>query len=326
MPRSTADAMGATRSNASHLIALATDGRTTDLAPDDAVALTALANRNLAPVEAVAWDAPHVEWSRYHAVLIRSTWDYHLRLDAFLDWAQNVEAAGVALWNPAAVIRWNADKRYLREIERAGVPVVPTRWIHRGTQGEGGSVLRDTGWRRVVVKPSVSATAFRTSVTDARSVDADPELLAGVLAQGDAMLQPFLPEVCETGEWSFMYFATRDGDLGFSHAVLKRPAAGDFRVQDQFGGVAVAARPPDALVHQATEAAAAVARAAPGPLLYARIDGVESGGDHAPPGTFLLMEAELIEPVLFLGAEPDAANRFAAAIARRVDHAGAART
>lgn len=272
----------------------------------------------MASIEAVAWDSPHAEWSRYGAVLIRSTWDYHRRLDAFLDWAKGVEAAGAALWNPSAVVRWNADKNYLRAVERAGVPIVPTEWIRRGADVDLGSVLHRTGWKQVVVKPSVGATAFRTWLTDLEEADTHSGLLSAVLARGDALVQPFLRQVRGMGEWSFIYFAGGDGALVFSHAVLKRPASGDFRVQSQHGGTARAMQPPDALLSQATEAAATVARIAPGPLLYARIDGVVSEGDHAPPGTFLLMEAELIEPMLFMACADHAAERFAAAVARRV--------
>lgn len=304
---------------ASRVIALATDGSMSGPTLDDAVALTFLAERCAASIETVAWDSPHVEWRRYAAVLIRSTWGYHLRLDAFLDWAEGVEAAGVGLWNPAAVIRWNADKRYLDAMEQAGVPIVPTKWIRRGTEIDLASVLLSTGWKQVVVKPSVSATAYRTWVTDLERANTHRTLLSGVLAQGDALVQPFLREVSKEGEWSFIYFVDGDGSLSFSHAVLKRPASGDFRVQCQFGGTAKAAKPPDALLHQVTDTADRVARLAPGPLLYARIDGVVSEGDHAPPGTFLLMEAELIEPILFLACAEHAAERFAAAVARRIE-------
>lgn len=303
---------------AGSVIAFATHRAAPRATEDDALALPRLTRRCRATVEAVPWDSPDADWERYAAVLIRSTWDYHLQRDDFLAWAARVEAGGTALWNPASVVRWNADKRYLCAIEEAGVPVVPTEWIVRADETELGPVLRRRGWTRAVVKPSVGATAYRTYLTEADQPGAQAALLSDVLAQGDALVQPYLPEVARDGEWSLVFFDDGTGALAFSHAVVKRSAAGDFRVQHEFGGTVERMTPSAALLRQTTRAAATVGRLAPGPLLYARLDGVVSDGAHAPAGTFLLMEAELIEPVLFLGHAAGAADRFAEAVARRV--------
>jgi glutathione synthase/RimK-type ligase-like ATP-grasp enzyme len=308
------------QSTGTPVIAFATDNQTSGATSDDAGAASIIADLCQAQVEAVAWDS-QTDWSRYAAVLIRSTWDYHLRVGAFLDWAEGVEAAGATLWNPASVVRWNANKRYLLDLERAGVPIVPTAWIHRSAEPDLREVLHRMGWSRGVVKPSVGATAFRTWMVDTATSPSGSAVLSAMLADSEVMVQPFLTEVEREGEWSFMYFSDGEGGLRFSHAVLKVPAAGDFRVQSQFGGTVRVLSPPDELLRQAEEVAAAVARTAPCELLYARIDGVVSAGDHAPPGTLLLMEAELIEPVLFLGWVDGAAHRFAQAVAGRIDAA-----
>lgn len=299
------------------LIAVATDRQTPAATADDSLALQRLAARWPVRVEAVPWDAP-ARWERYAAVLIRSTWDYHLRPAAFLEWAKRVEQSGAALWNPAAVVRWNADKRYLGELARAGVPVIPTETIARGTGGDLGRRLRQLGWEQAIVKPAVGASSYRTGRVDADDPAAGAALLGAVHEEADALVQPFLPEVCRDGEWSFIYFDGGDGALAFSHAVLKRPDPGDFRVQTEYGGTVDAVLPPPSLLRQADAAAATIARLAPGPLLYARIDGVVSAGTHAPEGTFLLMEAELIEPALFFAFDDAAADRFSAAVARRL--------
>lgn len=300
----------------SHRIALATHRAAPEATDDDHRLIASLSRQCAVRVEVVPWDAVTINWERYDAVVIRSTWDYHLHRARFVAWAERLGARGVAVWNPAAVVRWNTDKRYLRDLERGGVPVVPTEWIRRGSGVDLASVLRRRGWSRAVVKPSVAATAFRTwTVGTADSASTRHEAaLSVVLADADALVQPFLEAVVREGEWSFVYFAASTGSLAFSHAVLKRPARGDFRVQEEFGGSAIAAIPAAALRRQADEAAAALDRIAPGPLLYARVDGVVSDGSHAPPGTFLLMEAELIEPVLFLGSAEHAADRFATAV------------
>jgi glutathione synthase/RimK-type ligase-like ATP-grasp enzyme len=300
------------------VIAVATHRAAPGATEDDALALPRLAERCRATVEAVPWDSPDADWQRYAAVLLRSTWDYHLHLDAFLAWTARVEATGTDVWNPASVVRWNADKSYLRAVEAAGVPIVPTEWILRGDGAELGAALRRRGWSRAVVKPSVGATAFRTYLTSAEETDRHGTLLSDVHSQGDALVQPYLPQVGREGEWSFVYLDDGAGALAFSHAVVKRSAAGDFRVQDEFGGTVERVTPPPALLRQATRAAGAVSRLAPGPLLYARLDGVVSDGAHAPAGSLLLMEVELIEPLLFLACAAGAADRFAAAVARRL--------
>jgi glutathione synthase/RimK-type ligase-like ATP-grasp enzyme len=300
------------------MIALATHSGETTPSADEGLILAALDYTGIR-AEVVPWDVPEASWGRYDAVLIRSTWNYHLRLSEFLAWADRVEAEGATLWNPPSVVRWNADKRYLRELERAGVLTVPTEWIPRGTVGADlGALLRRRGWERAVVKPSVAATAYRTWVVEREGaeVSGNLRLLSGLLADAHALVQPFLEEIDSEGEWSFLFFADEAERLTFSHSVLKRPAAGDFRVQTQFGGTAVPATAPGAVLRQVEEIARVVCRLAPGPLLYARIDGVVSGGVHAPHGSFLLLEAELIEPMLFLEHSDSAAARLAEAIAR----------
>jgi hypothetical protein len=299
-------------------IALATHAAEPSASGDDGRMIPSLARRLSARVTAVPWDAPDGDWSRFDAVVIRSTWNYHRSPQAFLAWAERVAAAGAALWNPASVVRWNADKRYLLELGAAGVPVVPTEIIPR-EGAEAGARLADLlnrrGWHGAVVKPTVSATSFRTFLTRSGRTAVDAALLDAVLADSDAMVQPYLREVRREGEWSFIFIVAPGGELEFSHSVLKRPTGRDFRVQPQFGGTAEPATPSAAVLHQARDVAAALSRLAPAPLLYARCDGVVSDGTHAPVGTLLLMEAELIEPMLFLGGAPGAADRFAEGLA-----------
>jgi hypothetical protein len=303
-------------------VALATHAASPEATDDDRILLDRLAERYEGGAEAVAWDAPAADWGRYAAVLLRSTWNCHLQPDAFLAWVLRVEAAGASLWNPGPVVRWNLEKGYLRDIAAAGIPVVPTEWIPRGGEPALSTVLRCRGWETAVVKPSIAATAFRTWRTTPADAGAHSARLAALLAEADAMVQPFLAEVQQEGEWSFVFLGDGAGPPTFSHAVVKRPARWDFRVQPQFGGTVYSADPPRPLLRQAERAAAAVTRLAPGSLLYARIDGVVSEGAHAPPGTFLLMEAELIEPVLFLGRDEEAAPRLADAVARWLAGAG----
>jgi hypothetical protein len=157
--------------------------------------------------------------------------------------------------------------------------------------------MRERGWRRAVVKPSVSAAADLTIRVEQGQPLPD---LAPLRARGEVLVQPYLTEIEQAGEWSFVFFSGR-----FSHSLVKRPRAGDFRVQEQFGGLHAAQEPPPWLLQQAERAL----RAAPGPTLYARVDGCVVGGQ------FLVMELELLEPSLFLALDPGAPERFAAALA-----------
>lgn len=256
-------------------IALVTWSGLPRLAADDRLVRDALL-RDGHDVAAAVWDDVRVDWPSFDAIVLRSTWDYHKRVDAFRAWLTGLGEA--PLWNPRAVVERNLHKSYLLELPNS----VPTRIVQAGEPID----VRE----RVVVKPTVSATAFRTEIVDRPFV-----------AAFEALVQPFVEEITAKGEWSLIFFA---GEL--SHAVLKRPRAGDFRVQNEYGGSAEAARAPRALVDDARDVLATIRE----PWLYARVDGVERDG------RLLLMELELTEPSLFLDRDPDAPRRFANAIAR----------
>jgi glutathione synthase/RimK-type ligase-like ATP-grasp enzyme len=270
------------------------------LSDDDRLAVEELRRRG-AEVEPAVWDDPGVRWSRYDRVVIRSCWDYHKRLEEFLGWLERMEREEIPLWNPARVVRGNVDKAYLVELAAAGLPVVPTAHRERGAPADLAGLLDERGWSEVVVKPSVSASAFRTRRIGRGEAPAAQADLDELLASSGVLIQPFMTEIQSGGEWSLIFLG---GD--FSHAVLKRPRAGDFRVQQELGGSAVSAAPSASLIGQAR----AIVRATPDPWLYARVDGVEAGG------TFTLMELELTEPSLFLESDPGAPARFAEAILR----------
>lgn len=276
--------------------ALATYRELPLLAADDQLLQTALLRRGYA-ADAVVWDDPTVDWQRYDAVVVRSCWDYHRRPDDFRGWIDRLERLGVRLWNPPALLRWNLDKRYLRDLADRGVPVVPTVYLERGAAPDLGALLRERGWNEAVVKPAIAATSFHTWRTPTVTATADQERFAALLAERALLVQPLLPQIV-AGEWSLLFFDGR-----FSHAVLKRPAPGDFRSQDEFGGTAERSEPPPGVVGQAQ----AVLEAIAGPCLYARVDGL------LVDGVFTLMELELIEPSLFLGLAPEAAERLVAA-------------
>ncbi len=281
-------------------IALVTCVEQPTLTADDELLASALVEAGFA-WQAVPWSDDGVDWLQFDGIVLRSTWDYHLRLDAFLGWVASLEAAGAPVWNSPATIRWNAHKQYLRDLKAAGIAVVPTEWIAEGSTVDLARVLATRGWNEAVIKPAVSATAHgivRASAADAARHDTT---LTHAAANCDLLVQPFMPEIAQ-GEISLMFV-----DGTFSHAVRKRPKAGEFRVQSKFGGSVDRIEPPVAMVDQAR---AAISLAAD--PLYARVDGLDVDGH------FVVMELELIEPELFLHTAPDASAGFVAGIARRI--------
>jgi glutathione synthase/RimK-type ligase-like ATP-grasp enzyme len=280
-------------------LALTTCARLAQGHPDDALLATAFARRGFT-AEWVTWNDATVDWTRYDVVLLRSTWDYFELPAQFHAWLDRLEALDVPLLNPPALVRWNSDKRYLAQLEAAGVPGVPSR---EATGDALAAVLADFHGRDVVIKPTVSGGAWHT-VRGVVGDDGFAAELAALPRDLRYLVQPFVPEIVEEGEWSLLFFAGV-----FSHAVLKRPAGGDYRVQPQFGGEVLWSRPDDALVDAAQRALRAAEACAGAAATYARVDGVRIDG------RFALMEVEVIEPSLFLEGDAALADRLVAAVA-----------
>ena len=277
-------------------IALATSDQFASLTDDDRLLQEPLKSLGFSSEPAV-WSDSGVAWTSYDAVILRSCWDYHLRLAEFLAWISTLEKQGVQVWNPPGMIRWNANKTYLRDLESTGIPVIPTFWPEARVNLR--DHLRELGWSRAVVKPRVSATAYQTRLVSLDDGESAQSLFNELVDGPGVMVQQFMQAVQTRGEWSLIFFAGQ-----FSHAVIKTAKAGDFRVQHDFGGSERSAEPPAFVL----EAAKRVIRAVNGVPLYARVDGVES------QRRFLLMELELIEPMLFLASDSAAADRLAQAV------------
>jgi glutathione synthase/RimK-type ligase-like ATP-grasp enzyme len=279
------------------LVLLATSERLPSLTRDDQSLIAPLAKLGI-EVRPAIWSHPNIARSEANAVVIRSTWDYHLRLPEFLQWITALEQAKVKIFNPPPLLRWNANKLYLRELEEKGVSIVPTLWPEAGFDLK--QELERRNWKQAVVKPRVSATAHRTMLTTPESTASAQTLIDDLIRGPGAMVQEFLAEVQSQGEWSLMFFAGQ-----FSHAVTKTPKPGDFRSQEEFGGEIRNAVPSEALLRAARRVISTLDTTP----LYARVDGVERRGH------FHLMELELIEPALYMYLADGAAERFAAAIA-----------
>jgi len=267
--------------------------------PDDRLLLAALTKRGI-EARYAAWDDPGERWQS-DLIVLRSTWNYYLRPTEFLEWAEYAGRAA-RLWNPLAVIFWNHDKRYLMELERSGVPIVPTERLERGATKSLEHVMQKRRWHDVVIKPAISAASYRTRRFNSGSMNEGNEHLFDLLKTGDALVQEYMPAVEHHGERSLVWI-----DGVFTHAVRKSPrlAGGDEAVSE---AVTI-----DAKEWEVGDAA--LTSFPPGKLLYARVDVVTD-----PSGRPRVMELELIEPSLFFLQFPAALERFADGIRARLPH------
>lgn len=290
-------------------VALVTCADLPELDPDDRRLLAPLRALGIEPVPAV-WDDPEVDWAGFDLAVLRSCWDYPPRRSEFVSWAAKVPR----LANPADVVTWNTDKRYLLELAMADLPVVPTSWL---ALDDAGLLPAGGEW---VIKPAVGAGSRycgRYRLDDPVHRRLAREHVGRLQRLGRlVMVQPYLPAVDSYGETELLFLARPErGELVYSHAVRKGPmlAGPDRETHELYLPEQITERVPSAAELAIARRVLAEVPGGPDRLLYARVDLIPG-----PDGRPLLVELELAEPSLFLGQEPTAAPRLAAAIAARV--------
>jgi len=247
-----------------------------------------------ATIEARAWDDPQADWSVYDIVMIGTAWDYWDRVEEFLG-TLDIIAAATRLVNSPALVRWNLHKRYLRELAACGINTLPTQWIDTVTPKDIADAANTFGTDDLVLKRQIGAGADgQVRLHGDAPLSAFPHPM---------MVQPFVPIIQSFGEVSVVMV---DGEP--SHAVLKAPAEGDYRIQSEYGG--------KEKIYPITEdiqnTAKSVMAALPEPAFYARVDLIPNGNDG-----WMLMEVELIEPFLYPLQGPNLGSMLAEAIAKR---------
>lgn len=244
--------------------------------------------------ELISWKS-NCDWSLFDLLVIRTPWDYFLYLEEFINWVKTVEVH-TPIKNSSSIVSWNSHKGYLRDLSKKGIPVVPTCWVSKNQDCS--NIIQSFNWEEVVIKPAVSIGAIGAMRGFSNQFNIQTHL-QNLALNGDVMIQPFLNSICSQGELSLIYF---DGE--FSHAICKTPEAGDYRVQDAYGGINKIAHADD----EAKELAEMVLSFTPERTLYARVDLVKY------LDKWVLMELEVIEPELFLQYDPSAAIKFARTI------------
>lgn len=261
-----------------------------------------LQNKGL-DIEAAIWDDPTVDWTKYDVALLKTPWDYHQKIDAFKTWLDKIESLNIRLLNDYKVVRWNLDKHYLKEIIADGFDVIPSAFLAQGWQGDLYPLFEALKTDSIIIKPCVSGGSKNTIVVHKDEAADCYDKVVTLLTDGDYIVQPFMNEV-QNGEWSYTFFNGQ-----YSHTILKKPKAGDFRVQQIYGGSIDTLYPSE---EEIAHAATYVSQYA-NDCLYARVDGLMVNGH------FVLMELELIEPYLYLSYGENAVEKYYQAILAQIN-------
>lgn len=246
----------------------------------------------------LSWRAANIDWNDYDAVIIRSPWDYQEHCDEFLKVLEKIEDSTALLANNIDLVKWNINKHYLAELEKKQIQLVPTLWGNTLTREQLLGAFSHFDTHRIIIKPCISAGAFDTFSLSLEQAEQRVEQLLNLFSQRDFMIQPFMQNIVDEGEYSIFFFNNQ-----FSHCILKTPKANDFRVQEEYGGHLSTVTPEGSLV----EVSKQVLKAIPYQTLYARLDFVRYDD------SFAIMEAELIEPSLYFNMDNQSASRFATA-------------
>ena len=257
-------------------------------------------------VENIPWNQRGVDWNGFDLVVIRSPWDYQCDVQGFLRVLEEINDSKAQLENPLSMVRWNLNKGYLRELENKGITIVPTRWPNGLRYEDIGRYCNEFEAEEIVVKPLIGANADDTFRLGRNMDQRQADEAVACFSQRELMVQPFVPEVVEVGEFSLFFFGGE-----YSHCVLKTPKKGDYRVQEEHGGGIRSVLPDSDLRSAGVKVIDAIAEIG-GSLLYARVDLVRLPDSGEPA----LMEVELIEPSLYFSYDEQSPQRFADAVQR----------
>ena len=278
-------------------IALLTCQRLPNLTPADQLLIPELAKHKIR-AKAVIWDDPKVIWTDFDYLIFRNTWDYYEKESQFNLWLDTIKKLKVKTLNSIEVIEQNKHKFYLRELQNQNIAMIPTVFIEK-TKRLNLAEIMPSHWKKAVIKPAFSAGSYLTEVFEVANIKEINQKYQTFASEKDLLLQEFKPEIETDGETSLIFFNKK-----FSHAVNKKPAPGDFRIQVQFGGVYNSISPSADLIQQAQK----IVDTFPNNLLYARVDGIIINNQ------IQLMEVECIEPDLYFNYSEGSHQRFINAI------------
>lgn len=250
----------------------------------------------------ISWHDNDVDYNDYNAVVVRSTWDYQAYPEAFLSCLKKIEASSANLQNPLKLMQWNFSKDYLRDLEMSGVAILPTLWRDKFVLKETLEAFETFNTDQIIIKPRVSANADFTYRLTHQDLKDQAKQIEDELGTRPIMIQAFEKNVLAQGEYSLFYFVNQ-----YSHTIVKKPAIGDFRVQEEHGGQMHAVEPSAEMLLLAEQ----TLKALPDESLYARIDMLNTSSGMA------IIEVELIEPSLYFNLDSASPERFAKALVQQ---------
>jgi glutathione synthase/RimK-type ligase-like ATP-grasp enzyme len=258
-------------------------------------------------VDRTNWDNPTYDWSKTDYVLFRATWDYFDRYEEFFDWLTRTSQVTHFI-NSIELVTWNLDKHYLNDLHTQGIRIPPTQFIQKGKQSTLQKLVAETRWTELILKPAISGAARHTYRINPASAWDHEAIFHSLIANEAMLLQEFQPSVLTKGEVTFVLFGGR-----YSHALVKKPKRGDFRVQDDFGGTLHEYSPSQEEIKFAEH----VLTVCPSIPVYARVDCIWNDQDE-----LCVSEVELIEPELWLRKHASASAQFAKAINLSINEVG----
>lgn len=284
------------------LIGLLTCSKLPELMPMDKALIPKFHELGIEAIP-VIWNETNVDWKSFDCLVFRNTWDYFEYPEEFNQWLDYIQMSNIPTLNSLDIIQWNIHKFYLKELQGAGVAIIPTVFIDTATKELDLSFLEEMNWNEFVIKPAVSGGSFHTE----RHVSGDwrdvQDRYRQLFPNQCLLVQKFESSILSSGELSMIFL-----DNVFSHAVIKTAQKGEFRIQTQFGGV----YNPIVATDKQISVAEKIIKYIDKDLSYARIDGLIVDGE------FLLMEVELIEPDLYMQFAEDQHSLFVSNIAKRI--------
>ena len=278
-------------------IALLTCQKLPNLLETESELIPELAKHNII-AKAVIWDDKSINWKQFDVLVFRNTWDYYEKQTEFDLWLSKIEKLGIKTLNSISIINQNKHKFYLKELQKQGITIIPTVFIDKTNHLNIAEII-PSYWKKAVIKPAYSGGSFQTQLFEISEIEKINQQYKSIAAEKELLLQEFMPEIQSLGETSFVFFNRK-----FSHAVNKKPAKDEFRIQNQFGGMYTLVQPNLELIQKAQK----IVNTFSDELLYARVDGIIIENE------LHLMEIECLEPDLYFYLSEGSIERFVASI------------
>ena len=274
-------------------IAILTCQNIPNLNESDQLLIPSLKKHNI-DAKAVIWNDPYINWYDFDVLIFRNTWDYYEKQIEFDLWLEKIEKLGIKTLNSISIINQNKHKFYLQDFEKQGIKILPTIFINK-TENLNLSSIIPNHWKKAVIKPAYSGGSYQTELFNIEDINQINQQYISIASEKELLLQEFMPEIKTLGETSFIFFNKK-----FSHAVNKQAVNGDFRIQQQFGGIYTLIEVNLEIINKVQK----IVNTFSENLLYCRVDGIIIDNE------LHLMEVECLEPDLYFNLAEGSIEKF----------------